>query len=42
LPSNIDSLFPYTKFIDYIVEEIGEKQRGNVKKAIGKLSSPKI
>jgi hypothetical protein len=31
-----------TKFIDYIVEEIGEKQRGNVKKAIGKLSSPKI
>ena len=31
-----------TKFTDYIVAEIGEKQRNNVKKAIGKLSSPKI
>ena len=31
-----------TKFTDYIVAELGEKQRKNVKKAIGKLSSPKI
>jgi len=31
-----------TKFTDYIVAELGERQRGNVKKAIGKLSSPKI
>ena len=31
-----------TKFTDYIVTELGEKQRGNVKKAIGKLSSPKL
>ena len=31
-----------TKFTDYIVAELGEKQRGNVRKAIGKLSSPKI
>ena len=31
-----------TKFTDYIVAEIGEKQRNNVKKAIGALSSPKI
>ena len=31
-----------TKFTDYIVLELGEKQRNNVKKAIGKLSSPKI
>jgi hypothetical protein len=31
-----------TKFTDYIVSELGEKQRKNVKKAIGKLSSPKI
>jgi len=30
-----------TKFTDYIVSELGEKQRNNVKKAIGKLSSPK-
>ena len=30
-----------TKFTDYIVAELGEKQRNNVKKAIGKLSSPK-
>jgi len=29
-------------FTEYIVEEIGEKNRGNVKKAMGKLSSPKI
>lgn len=31
-----------TKFTDYIVYEVGEKQRNNVRKAIGKLSSPKI
>jgi len=31
-----------TKFTDYIVAEVGEKQRGNIKKAIIKLSSPKI
>jgi hypothetical protein len=31
-----------TKFTDYIVAELGERQRNNVKKAIGKLSSPKI
>jgi len=31
-----------TKFTDYIVTEVGEKQRENIKKAIGKLSSPKI
>jgi len=31
-----------TKFTDYIVSELGENQRNNVKKAIGKLSSPKI
>jgi len=31
-----------TKFTDYIIAELGEKQRNNVKKAIGKLSSPKI
>ena len=30
-----------TKFTDYIVAELGERQRTNVKKAIGKLSSPK-
>lgn len=30
------------KFSDYIVSELGEKQRGNVKKAISKLSSPKL
>lgn len=30
-----------TKFTDYIVAELGERQRNNVKKAIGKLSSPK-
>ena len=29
-------------FIDCIVAEIGEKSRENVKKAIGKLSSPKL
>jgi len=29
-------------FADCIVGEIGEKSRGNVKKAIGKLSSPKL
>jgi len=31
-----------TKFTDYIVAELGGRQRGNVKKAIGKLSSPKL
>ena len=31
-----------TKFTDYIVDEIGEKQREKIKKAIAKLSSPKI
>jgi len=31
-----------TKFGDFIISEIGEKQRENVKKAIGKLSSPKL
>ena len=31
-----------TKFTDYVVAELGEKQRNNVKKAIGKLNSPKI
>ena len=31
-----------TKFTDYIVAEVGEKQRENVRKAIGKISSPKI
>ena len=31
-----------TKFTDYIVAELGERQRNNVKKAIGRLSSPKI
>jgi len=31
-----------TKFTDYIVSELGEKQRDNIKKAVGKLSSPKI
>ena len=30
-----------TKFTDYIVEEVGERQRENVKKAINKLNSPK-
>ena len=31
-----------TKFSDYVVAEIGEKQRDRVKKAINKLSSPKL
>jgi len=30
-----------TKFTDYIASELGEKQRGNIKNAVGKLSSPK-
>ena len=30
------------KFADCIVDEIGEKDRKNVKKATGKLSSPKL
>ena len=31
-----------TKFADYITDELGERQRNNVKKAVGKLNSPKI
>jgi hypothetical protein len=31
-----------TKFIDEIVMELGENRRGNIKKAIAQLSSPKI
>jgi len=31
-----------TKFTDYIIVELGEKYRTNVKKAISKLASPKI
>ena len=31
-----------TKFTDYIVAEVGEKQREKVRKAISALSSPKI
>ena len=31
-----------TKFTDYIIAELGEKSRNNVKKAISQLSSPKV
>ena len=31
-----------TKFSDYIVSELGEKERENVRKAISKLASPKL
>ena len=31
-----------TKFTDYIAAELGEKQRNNIRRAIGKLSSPKF
>ncbi len=31
-----------TKFTDYIITEVGEKQRENVRKAVSKLSSPKL
>ena len=31
-----------TKFTDYIVGELGERQRDNIKHALGKLSSPKV
>ena len=31
-----------TKFTGYIVAELGENQRENIKKAIGKLNSPKL
>ncbi|MBN2603170.1 MAG: hypothetical protein JXA91_03450 [Candidatus Thermoplasmatota archaeon] len=31
-----------TNFLDFVVAEIGEDKRENVKKAIGKLSSPKL
>lgn len=30
------------RFIDYIAEEIGENYREDIKRAIGKLASPKI
>lgn len=30
------------KFTDYITAELGQNQKENIKKAIGKLSSPKI
>ena len=30
------------KFTDYIAAELGEKQRKNIRSAIGKLSSPKF
>jgi hypothetical protein len=29
-------------FLDYVIEEIGEKHREETKKAIGKLTSPKL
>ena len=31
-----------SKFTDYVIGELGERQRGNIKRAIGQLSSPKI
>jgi len=31
-----------TKFTDYIVSELGERERKNIKKAISKLISPKL
>jgi len=31
-----------TKFTDHVVSELGENHRNNVKKAVGKLSSPKF
>ena len=31
-----------TKFTDFIVDELGKKSESNIKKAVGKLSSPKI
>ena len=31
-----------TKFTDYIVSELGEKERKNIRKAISKLISPKL
>ena len=31
-----------TKFTDYIAAELGERQRENKRKAVGKLSSPKV
>ncbi len=31
-----------SNFIDCVSAEIGQKQHGNVKKAVGKLSSPKL
>lgn len=31
-----------TKFTDYITKELGPKNKENVKKAVGKLNSPKL
>ncbi len=31
-----------TKFTDYIVDEIGKNSENNIKKAVGKLNSPKL
>jgi hypothetical protein len=31
-----------TKFGDYIVSELGERERENIRKAISRLNSPKI
>ena len=31
-----------TKFTDYIAAELGENQRNNIRRAIGKLTSPKF
>ena len=31
-----------TKFTDYITDELGKKSENNIKKAVGKLNSPKL
>jgi len=31
-----------TTFLDFVIEEIGEENRANAKKALGKLASPKL
>ncbi len=31
-----------TKFTDHIIDEIGKKSENNIKKAVGKLNSPKL
>ncbi len=31
-----------TKFSNYIIDELGKKSEGNIKKAVGKLNSPKL